>query len=67
MDLPTKSIPLDATLVRGSHGAPAADRAQQTVLVASQPILPASPTLADTDVFDTVLGHFGLGANKGIV
>ncbi|MGA2065206.1 MAG: nucleotide pyrophosphatase/phosphodiesterase family protein [Thermoguttaceae bacterium] len=67
VDLPTKSIPLDATLVRGSHGAPAADRAQQTVLVASQPILPASPTLADTDVFDTVLGHFGLGANKGIV
>jgi hypothetical protein len=67
LDLATKSIPLDATLVRGSHGAPAADRAQQTVLVASQPILPESPVLADTDVFDIVLGQFGLGANKGVV
>jgi predicted AlkP superfamily pyrophosphatase or phosphodiesterase len=61
VDPATKGIPLDATLVRGSHGAPARDHAQRTVLVASQPILPARPTLSDTDVFDIVLGQFGLG------
>jgi hypothetical protein len=59
-DPATKSIPLDASLVKGSHGAPAADPSQQTVLVASQPILPAGPTVADTDVFSLVLRHFGL-------
>jgi predicted AlkP superfamily pyrophosphatase or phosphodiesterase len=59
-DPATKSIPLDATLVKGSHGAPTTDPSQHTVLVASQPILPAGPTVADTDVFNLVLRHFGL-------
>jgi hypothetical protein len=61
VDLPTKTIPLDAALVRGSHGAPALDRSQGTVLLASQPILPARPRLSDTDVFEIVLEQFGLG------
>ncbi|MGA2033492.1 MAG: nucleotide pyrophosphatase/phosphodiesterase family protein [Thermoguttaceae bacterium] len=59
-DPAAKSIPLDCGLVRGSHGAPAVDRAQRTVLLASRPILPTAATLADTDVFGIVLEQFGL-------
>ncbi len=59
-DPATKSIPLDATLVKGSHGAPAVDPAQRTVLLASDPTLLAGPEMADTDVFGIVLRHFGL-------
>jgi hypothetical protein len=58
VDMATKQIPLDASLVRGSHGAPPLDPTQRTVLLASQPILPAGPALADVDVFDIVLGHY---------
>jgi hypothetical protein len=60
-DPAARSIPLDATLVKGSHGAPVLDDSQRTVLVASQPILPTGPTVADTDVFDIVMRHFGMG------
>jgi hypothetical protein len=59
-DPATKSIPLDAALVKGSHGAPAIDHSQRTVLLASEPTLfPAGP-IDDTDVFRIVLRHFGL-------
>ena len=61
-DPATKGIPLDASLVKGSHGAPAVDRSQRTVLLASEPTLfPARP-LQDIDVFGIVLKHFGLQA-----
>ena len=61
-DPATKSIPLNAALVKGSHGAPANDHSQRTVLLASEPTLfPAGP-LNDTDVFGIVLKHFGLQA-----
>jgi predicted AlkP superfamily pyrophosphatase or phosphodiesterase len=59
-DPATKSIPLSAALVKGSHGVPAVDRSQRTVLLASEPTrFPAGP-LRDTDVFGIVLTHFGL-------
>ena len=60
VDMATRSIPLDATLIRGSHGAPAVDPAQRTVLLASKPILPDGPTVADTDVFGVVMKQFGV-------
>jgi predicted AlkP superfamily pyrophosphatase or phosphodiesterase len=60
VDPATRSIPLDAALVKGSHGAPAVDARQRTVMLASEPILPPGPTLADTDVFGIVLRHFGV-------
>jgi Type I phosphodiesterase / nucleotide pyrophosphatase len=56
----TKSVPLDAALVKGSHGAPAIDRSQRTVLLASEPTLFPAGALQDTDVFGIVLKHFGL-------
>ncbi len=60
LDPATKSIPLDARLVKGSHGAPAVDRSQRSVLLSSEPLVFPGPSVADTDVFGIVLGHFGL-------
>ncbi|MBN1910346.1 MAG: alkaline phosphatase family protein [Pirellulales bacterium] len=59
-DPPTKSIPLDATLVAGSHGAPARDPSQQSVLLANEPGHFPHHIVRDTDVFEIVLGRFGL-------
>jgi predicted AlkP superfamily pyrophosphatase or phosphodiesterase len=59
-DPATKSIPLDPTLVKGSHGAPAADGSQRTVLIASESPLALPTTVAGTDVFGLVLKHFGI-------
>ncbi len=64
VDMATRSIPLDATLIRGSHGAPAVDRSQQTVLLASKPILPEGKVLADTDVFSIVMKQFGVTMDR---
>jgi hypothetical protein len=60
VDMATRSIPLDATLVRGSHGAPAREDRQRGVLLASQPGVFEGPPMADTDVFDVVLRQFGI-------
>jgi hypothetical protein len=59
-DPTTRRIPVDATLVKGSHGAPVTSAAQRTVLVASEPGLLPGHTIADTDVFGIVLRQFGL-------
>lgn len=56
-DRQTMSIPLDATLVKGSHGAPANDGAGG-VLIASQVGILSSAQLADTDVAGIVLQQF---------
>ncbi len=57
-DPASRGIPLDATLIKGSHGAPAQDPSQRTVLVASEPGLFPAETLADTDVFQIVWNQF---------
>ncbi len=59
-DPATQGIPLGAERVKGSHGAPAADRSQRSVLLASEPTLFPGPAVRDTDVFGIVLKHFGL-------
>lgn len=59
-DPATKSIPLDATLVKGSHGVPADDESRRSVLLSTDPTLLTGPVMADTDVFGIVLRHFGL-------
>ncbi|MDR2643391.1 MAG: alkaline phosphatase family protein [Planctomycetaceae bacterium] len=48
-DRETMSVPLDANLIRGSHGAPARDNSQKTVVLASKPEL-----LADKKQFDDI-------------
>lgn len=53
-DFATKTVPLDCTLARGSHGAPATSDSQRGVFVCSSPLsLPA--TLQDIDLFHLVL------------
>ncbi|MEO2048575.1 MAG: nucleotide pyrophosphatase/phosphodiesterase family protein [Pirellulales bacterium] len=59
-DAETRTIPLDASLVRGSHGAPARDPSQRGILLASQQGVFVECALADTDVADTVLRQFGI-------
>ena len=61
-DPQSRSIPLDATLVRGSHGAPAVDEIQRTVVLSSQPGLLPAETVRDTDLFGVVLRQFGIEA-----
>ncbi|WP_442481305.1 alkaline phosphatase family protein [Aeoliella sp. SH292] len=60
-DPETKGIPLDATLVRGSHGAPVRHESQQGVLLSSERGVFVERTLADTDVASIVLNQFGAG------
>ncbi len=60
IDPTTKSIPLDASRMRGSHGAPATDVTQHSVLVASRPAMFAGDPVADTEVFTAVMRHFGI-------
>jgi hypothetical protein len=58
IDPAAKCIPLNAALVKGSHGAPATDRRQRTVLLASEPLKFPSSHLVDTEVFGIVMRHF---------
>ena len=60
-DPATKGIPLDAALVRGSHGAPAAVDGGHGVLISSRPGVPADRSLADSGVCELVLKQFGIG------
>jgi predicted AlkP superfamily pyrophosphatase or phosphodiesterase len=59
-DPATRSIPLDATLVRGSHGAPATGENQRGVIFSSERGVLTGGTLADTDVYEIVLRQFGI-------
>jgi hypothetical protein len=57
-DKKTKSIPLDATLVKGSHGAPANFPAQRGVLLSSEAGIFKGPTVKDVDVAEIILRQF---------
>ena len=62
-DPATKSMPLDATLIKGSHGAPAVDASQSSVLLSSQAGAFLGKALADVDVFDVVMRQFDINAD----
>lgn len=53
-------VPLDLQLIQGSHGAPARDERQRSVILSSEPGVLAGGVLADTDVCDLVLRQFGI-------
>jgi predicted AlkP superfamily pyrophosphatase or phosphodiesterase len=57
-DARSKSIPLDATLVKGSHGAPAKEIAQRGVLLSSEPGVFLGGLLKDVDVAGIILRQF---------
>jgi predicted AlkP superfamily pyrophosphatase or phosphodiesterase len=54
----TKGIPLNANLVRGSHGAPATEPSQRGVLLTSEPGVFLGGSLADIEVAEIVLKQF---------
>ncbi len=56
----TKSTPLDAKLVRGSHGAPAVTPEQQGILLSSRADVLSEASMKDTDVAAVVLRQFGI-------
>ncbi|MEQ8211214.1 MAG: alkaline phosphatase family protein [Lacipirellulaceae bacterium] len=59
-DAENKCIPLDATLVKGSHGAPPRESWQRGVLLSSQKGVFVERPLGDIDVADIVLRQFGI-------
>ncbi|GAB6165470.1 alkaline phosphatase family protein [Thermostilla marina] len=59
-DPSSRSIPLDASLIGGSHGAPAYDPSQLTVAVSSTPGVFPHTTVRDTQIFDVVLQQFDM-------
>jgi predicted AlkP superfamily pyrophosphatase or phosphodiesterase len=52
-------IPLDATLVKGSHGRRPADKKDWPVFITSQPEILGAKEIESTDVFQILLKHFG--------
>jgi hypothetical protein len=48
-------IPLDASLVRGSHGRPSEIAAEQPVLICESPTTALAPQINSTDVFSILL------------
>lgn len=61
IEMPARSIPLDATLVKGSHGAPARDDSRCGVLISSHS-LPQN-RYRDVDVAGIILADFGVPAS----
>jgi predicted AlkP superfamily pyrophosphatase or phosphodiesterase len=57
-DARSKTIPLNANLVHGSHGAPANDPSQRGVLLTSEPGVFLGGQLADTQVAEIILKQF---------
>ncbi|MGE3314672.1 MAG: alkaline phosphatase family protein [Planctomycetaceae bacterium] len=64
IDMPARAIPLNASLVKGSHGYPADSPERQSVLLTSDAAaLPGNEALRDIDVAGIVLRNFGVPAN----
>ena len=57
-DMATKSIPLNASLVKGSHGAPVTSDEQRGVLLSSQRGVLGSAQVKDTDICGLVLRQY---------
>lgn len=55
LDFATRSVPLDATLIGGSHGAPPKSDAQRGALLCSQPGVFPESIVSDVDIADRLL------------
>jgi predicted AlkP superfamily pyrophosphatase or phosphodiesterase len=58
VDMPGRTIPLDASRIQGSHGAPVASDRQRGVIAASRSGVLTRSALADVDVCELVLRQF---------
>jgi predicted AlkP superfamily pyrophosphatase or phosphodiesterase len=56
-------IPLDASLVKGSHGRRPADKRDWPVIITEKPGLLGAKQIESTDVFQILLRHFDSGHN----
>ena len=56
-DMATRSTPLDATLICGSHGVPSADNDQQSVIVSNQPDLLQGRSWCDLDLAEMLIAE----------
>ena len=56
-DFAAKQVPLDATLAKGSHGAPAKLDSQKGVFLSSRD-LTIGEQIDDNEIFDLVLNQF---------
>lgn len=54
-----RDIPLDATLVKGSHGAPTTATSQPGILIASHDGILESDSIRDHDIAQLILSQFG--------
>jgi hypothetical protein len=52
-------IPLDAMLVKGSHGRRPADKKDWPVFITSQPEFLSAKEMESTDVYQILLNHYG--------
>jgi hypothetical protein len=59
-------IPLDATLVKGSHGRIPDDSAHGPLLMTSDPSLLDADALAATDVHDMILRHLNVAVHEPV-
>lgn len=59
-DPATRSIPLNAELVKGSHGAPPSSDAMRGALICSAPDFIKEPVVRDTEIAGMVLRHLGI-------
>ncbi len=66
IDTETKGIPLDASLVKGSHGVPAIEAKHRGAIICSKPthFIETSRTYHDTDVKSIVLGLMGIDPDR---
>lgn len=58
-DMATMSVPLDATLIKGSHGVVSTETLAQGVLVASKGIADLPKSIKDVELHDLVMRFFG--------
>jgi predicted AlkP superfamily pyrophosphatase or phosphodiesterase len=56
-------IPLDATLVKGSHGRRPSDKKDWPIIITEKPELLGAKQIESTDVFNILLRHFGVRTN----
>ena len=59
-DMETRGVPLDASLVAGSHGAPVKSDAQRGIVLSSAADLLGDEPLQDIELAQVVLGHFDI-------
>jgi hypothetical protein len=60
IDMPSRKTPLDATLIKGSHGYPADDDSRRGILLSSDAAVLPTGEIDDIDVAGIVLRNFGV-------